>query len=174
MSEVEGGNPKKRLIVIVGVLALALTVQIVIGVFIVKAMMPEDPALKAIEDSRQQLQRERAELTSMGLTLEAPIEVIVNIAHTNGERYLKVGVQLEWDPRFQNLGNVLAQRNARIRDIVIGILSSKTLEELQSAEGKVNIRNAIVADINNILPDEEAGRRVGNIRSCYFVEFIIQ
>jgi flagellar FliL protein len=160
----------KRLIIIVVLLLVFLGAQIGIGIIIAGKLKPEDPALKALE-AEQRLQKEaKIKLTQMGMTLEAPIEVTANVAETNGERFVVCTVQLEWDgDKYPGLSEEIEARIAKIKNLVINIVSSKPLIELQSREGKTNLTNAIVADVNSILPEG-----MGEIRSCFLDKFIIQ
>ena len=61
----------------------------------------------------------------------------------------------------------LDKKTPLIRDIVISILSSKTVEEITTAKGKEKLKEEIIAQINRHLDD-------GEIRHIYFTEFVIQ
>ncbi len=160
----------KRLLPILILAVVFLGLQVGIGLYIANAIKPEDPKLKALEEEKRLEEDARRKATEMGITLEKPIEVTVNIAGTQGERFVVCGVQFEWDGiGFPTLSAEIAARQAKIKDIIINILSTKPLDELQSREGKKNLTNAILSDVNMILPEE-----AGEIRSCFLDKFIIQ
>jgi flagellar FliL protein len=135
----------------------------------------KEPDSADIQRQNMEAQRQAAlkMQTDMGATLAAPIEITVNI---NGEegRYLKCGVQLEYDPADIQLGTELEARKARMKDIIIDIMSSKSLSDLMSNDGKKAIREQIVAEVNNILPEEVGGKPLGKVRRSYFDSFIMQ
>jgi flagellar FliL protein len=61
----------------------------------------------------------------------------------------------------------LKLRQPQLRDVVLLLLSSKTLEEIQGTEGKIILRRELVLRINQVL-------QKGKIRNLYFTEFVIQ
>lgn len=164
----------KRFLILGGTLLFFLAAQTAVVWYFVQTLRPEDPAVVALRQQHEAEIEQKRQQTEMGTTLEAPIEVTVNIAGTEGERFLKAAVQLEFDPMYINLPVELNARLPKIRNIIIDILSSRPLAELMTVEGKMSIRNAIVADVNAILPDEVEGKEVGKIRRSFFDSFIIQ
>jgi len=148
-------------------------IQIGIAVYFVDLI--KEPKL---EDTQKQ-EEEAAEQeklkwqTEKGETLAAPVEVTVNISGEDG-RYLKCGVQLEYDPSYVKLGPELEARKARIKDVILDIMSSKPLSELMTNEGKRLIRQQIVDEINQILPEKVDGKPLGKIHRSYFDSFMIQ
>lgn len=90
---------------------------------------------------------------------------VVNIAETNGERYLKIVIQLEVsDP---GVGPELEQIKPRIRDSILDLLTPKTYKDLADLAGKQRLREDIAGRINNILPQ-------GKVTKVYFTDFVIQ
>ena len=90
---------------------------------------------------------------------------IANLADEGGSRYLKATFQVEF------LGAVVPPDvNARlpqIRDLLLTLLSSKTFDDVRTAEGKQQLREEIIARINQVL-DRDA------VKAVYFTEFIVQ
>jgi flagellar FliL protein len=172
----DAGAAKKAAIIkwaIVGViLLLFIGMQVGMAIFFTSKL---NPAPVNIQDEEAKRQEEFLKAQKeVGLTLAAPIEVTVNISGEDG-RFIKCGVQLEYAPSYIKLGDELEARKARIKNIVIDILSSRTLSELMSNEGKQAVREQIVTDINNILPEEdEKGKPLGKISRSYFDSFMIQ
>jgi len=79
--------------------------------------------------------------------------------------YLKVTLSLELDSKL--LENELNAKNAVIRNQIIMILSSETIEDISSDAGKVKVCNSIKRKLNAMLTD-------GQIRNVYIVNFTVQ
>ncbi len=176
-----GGKKAVTKWIILGVILLAfLGIEAGMAVFFVNKLKPVDHTLEDVKKAQEEKKEAEAKQTEMGATLEKPIDVTVNIAETNGERFLKASVQLEWKASDAMLGEELNGRLPKIKNIIIDILSSKPLAELMTVEGKKAIREAIVSDVNAVLPaeveDEKKGEVVplGKVERAFFVEFIVQ
>lgn len=91
--------------------------------------------------------------------------IIVNIAGTNGTRYLKVTVGLELNDSL--LQNEIEKRNPHILDILIRVFSSRGLDEVSEPRGRDGIRREILSRLNDILVS-------GRLINVYFTEFVIQ
>ena len=90
---------------------------------------------------------------------------IVNLVSNNANRYLKCKIDLELDsPELQQ---EIDKKLPAIRDLIIRILSSKTVEEIQTSRGKEKLKEEIKRKINEILT-------TGEVRNVYFTEFVIQ
>ncbi len=90
---------------------------------------------------------------------------IVNLFSEDGSRYLKTTINLEMDK--QELSTELDSKKPLIRDIIIKALSAKSYEEISTIEGKENLKDEIVANINAVLKD-------GKINNVFFTDFVIQ
>ncbi len=89
----------------------------------------------------------------------------VNLLSESGRRYLKVEMNLEIDG--EELAAELDNKKAVIRDIIIRLLSSKSLDEISTAKGKDKLKEQITEQLNMRLRD-------GHINNVYFTEFVIQ
>ena len=89
----------------------------------------------------------------------------VNLRSDAGRRYLKVTMSLELEGKELSLE--LDAKSPVIRDRVIRILTSKTLEEISSKKGKQKVSNQIMDTLNAMTTD-------GTIKGIYFTEFVIQ
>ena len=95
-----------------------------------------------------------------------PMETfIVNLLSENGRRYLKVKVNLELED--EELQEEISSKVPVLRDIIIRITSSKTLEEISIEKGKEKMKDQIVSEINYNLQD-------GKIINVFFTDFVIQ
>ena len=89
----------------------------------------------------------------------------VNLKSDAGRRYLKVTLSLELEGK--ELSIELDAKSPVIRDRIIRILTSKTLEEISSKKGKQKVSNQIMDTLNAMISD-------GHIKGIYFTEFVIQ
>jgi flagellar FliL protein len=90
---------------------------------------------------------------------------IVNLLDNQGERYLKIVLQLE-------VSNQLAVAELellkpKLRDNVLDLLTAKTYSELMDMGGKQRLRDEIAVRINTYLTK-------GKIVKVYFTDFVIQ
>jgi flagellar FliL protein len=92
-------------------------------------------------------------------------QFIVNLVDPLGRRYLKVKIELEMDK--PEAVEEAGKRDAQIRDSVITLLTSKSYGDIDSPEGKLQLRQEIVARANQFL-------RRGRAVNAYFTDFVIQ
>ena len=110
----------------------------------------------SMEDSRQ--------LSEIGILY--PLDTFtVNLKSDAGRRYLKVTMSLELEG--EELSLELDAKTAVLRDRIIRILSSKTLEEITSKKGKGKVSSQVMDTLNSMIAD-------GEIKGIYFTEFVIQ
>lgn len=104
------------------------------------------------------------QLSSIGILY--PLDTFtVNLKSNSDRRYLKVTMSLELDNK--DLSAELDAKTPVIRDRIIRILTSKTLEEISSRKGKEKITQQIMETLNSMISD-------GKIKGVYFTEFVIQ
>ena len=90
---------------------------------------------------------------------------IVNLRDNNGERYLKVVLQLEMsNPELLSELNLL---KPKLRDSTLDLLSTRSYQELQEFSGKQKLREDIMIRLNSFLTS-------GKIVRIYFTDFVIQ
>jgi flagellar FliL protein len=89
----------------------------------------------------------------------------VNLKSDAGRGYLKVTMSLELEG--EELSMELDNKSPVLRDRIIRILTSKTLEEISSKKGKQKVETQIMDTLNAMISD-------GRIRGIYFTEFVIQ
>jgi len=95
-----------------------------------------------------------------------PLEpFIVNIYDGQELRYLKVKVELEM--AGVGVKTELDSRLAPIRDAILVLLSTKTLQDIQDIQGKNQLKDEILSSINKIIPP-------GKIAKIYFTDFVVQ
>ncbi|KXK30954.1 MAG: flagellar basal body-associated protein FliL [Candidatus Brocadia sinica] len=92
--------------------------------------------------------------------------VIVNLCGSGGRRYLKAKINLE--ARDEDVKKKIEARSVQIKDRLISILSSKTLEDVEGLEGQESLRREIKDAVDVVLKVEDG------ILQVYFTEFVIQ
>ena len=90
---------------------------------------------------------------------------IVNLADAGRSRYLRVTMDLELAE--STASGELAERLPQVRDSILMILPSKQFEDIASMEGKIALRDEIMAKLNSLF----AKNLVTNI---FFTEFVVQ
>jgi flagellar FliL protein len=90
---------------------------------------------------------------------------IVNLAGSQGKRFLKVTVALELSA--PEVHAEVKENIQKIMDSILVLLSSKNFEDVYSVQGKFKLKDEITARVNRFLI-------LGHIKEAYFTEFIIQ
>ncbi|MDD2567857.1 MAG: flagellar basal body-associated protein FliL [Thiovulaceae bacterium] len=122
----------------------------------------EKPAIRTLSSMEEDEDNRR--LSEIGILY--PLDTFtVNLKSDAGRRYLKVTMSLELDGK--HIAVELDNKIPVIRDRVIRILTSKTLEEISSRKGKQKVSLQIMDTLNAIVTD-------GQIKGIYFTEFVIQ
>jgi len=102
------------------------------------------------------------------VTIICPLKsFVVNLLDNRGvgKRYLKVTIQLEVEKEEHKL--LIENHNPQLRDTVLLLLSSQTLKEINTMEGKLELKQALLSRMKLILGD-------GVVRRIYFTEFVVQ
>ena len=89
---------------------------------------------------------------------------VVNLNEAGGKRYLKSKIEIEFVG--DNVRIEMTNRLPQLRDVILLHLSSKTLDEIRSVDGKIELKNALIKRINQVL-------KQGKIRNLYFTQFVI-
>ncbi len=92
-------------------------------------------------------------------------DIIVNPAGSNGERFVKTSIALEIEGA--KLTEELTKRDVQLRDILIGIFTSKTIGELTNPARREDLRREVKEKINSLLVS-------GKIKNVYFTDLVIQ
>lgn len=90
---------------------------------------------------------------------------IVNLSDPNRTRYLKVTVQLELD-KPEAIEEVKS-KTPQVRDALIILLSSKSMEDISTPAGKYQLRDEIIARIKQFVTK-------GTVVTAYFTDFVVQ
>jgi flagellar FliL protein len=159
--EKSGGSNKLLLIVIIVLLLLLLIIGGLVAYFLLSSNdNPDQPQ----EQQKIEKKHKVSQMTEIGPIYPLD-QFIVNLVSNNADRYLKCKIDLELDS--PDLQKEVDKKLPAIRDAIIQILSSKTVEEIQTAKGKEKLKEEIKRKLNEMLT-------TGEIRNVYFTEFVIQ
>ena len=169
--EEKKGLPIKLILIVVGVLALAGG-----GYFAYTNFFQEEAVKESAEKDKngEEGGEEGGEGAGGENTEELPPGVgvmftmdpfVVNLAGSNGKRFLKVTATLELsspevNPEFE-------ENLQKITDSILVLLSSKSFEDVYSVQGKFKLKDEITTRVNRFLV-------VGHVKDAYFTEFIVQ
>ncbi len=92
--------------------------------------------------------------------------VVVNVAQTEGRRYLKAAIQLEV-PEEEKAIKEIEVRKAQLLDLLIATLAKKSLADLTSPDTLDRVRT----EIHERVSQELGGDRV---RRVFITEFVVQ
>ena len=162
------------MIIIIVVLILIILVGAVVSILLMgeneEAPVASTPKTQEKGASKERLASSNSEveetrqLSEIGILY--PLDTFtVNLKSDAGSRYLKVTMSLELEGAELSLE--LDSKAAVIRDRIIRILTSKSLEEISSKKGKQKISEQVMDTLNAMIAD-------GQIKGIYFTEFVIQ
>lgn len=162
------GLPIKLILIVVGVLALAGG-----GYFAYTNFFQEEAVEESAEKDKNGEEGgeegaggENTEELPPGVGVMFTMDpFVVNLAGSNGKRFLKVTASLELsspevNPEFE-------ENLQKITDSILVLLSSKSFEDVYSVQGKFKLKDEITTRVNRFLV-------VGHVKDAYFTEFIVQ
>ncbi len=156
----KGGS--KLLLIIIILLLLVIAGGAGAFFFLYSAPSDEEIAKEIQKDETPQV-TSQAE-PQIGITVELK-PFIVNLADPKASHFLKATITLEVkDDKAKDLSEKMLPK---IRNDILLLLSSQTLEDVISIEGKVRLRDEIMARVSRII-----GR--GRLKNVYFSQFVVQ
>lgn len=147
------------------ILSLVLMPALAFGMtkFVIVPQLQKSLGLEHHEEAGGEKSKKKGD----GKKINVPFnKLLVNIAGTMGQRYLLVSLSLagEGGEEFKNKIN---ENEAPMRDLAMGILSTKTLADLEKPGARNLIRTEMINGFNNILGDNA-------VAEIYITEFGIQ
>ena len=139
------------------------------------------PVVEPVSDATSVPEESHAYLPGDGIMLNMSTKII-NLVDPGGHRYIRLTIVVEFapdNPEFESLPEEektayltgfeekLNSKLPILDDTVITLLSTKTYEDLYTAEGKERLRTEIMDILSNRLVDL-------HIISIYFTEFVVQ
>lgn len=149
----KGGKSKFLLIIIV-----ALVLALGGGFFAFKMFGPG-----AHKDEKTEKKKEEKNI-NLEKTYLFPLDpFVVNLAEHG--RFLKMSIQLEYDDPKQE--EIIKQKSPILRDAIITLMSSKSVDSISGAEGKMQLKDEVLLRVNQIMGKDF-------FRNVYFTEFVMQ
>jgi len=150
-----------KLLFLLVTILLVLTIGLAAGFFM---MWNQISTLNAQAHQGDNSKSDDAQAATLGplFNLET---FIVNLADAGRSRYLRVTMDLELVDSAD--ADKLSERLSQVRNSILMILPSKRFEDISSMEGKVALRDEIIAKLNSLF----AKKVVSNI---FFTEFVVQ
>ncbi len=163
LDEVEIDNPapkKKSPLKMIIILIVVLALMGGGGYFAyLKFFQPgQSPAAEGVEETVEEVS------PNLGIMFSLD-PFIVNLAGSQGKRFLKVAVSLELSA--PEVHAEVKENIQKIMDSILVLLSSKNFEDVYSVQGKFKLKDEITIRVNRFLI-------LGHIKEAYFTEFIIQ
>jgi len=90
---------------------------------------------------------------------------VINLAGSGGKRFLRVKMDLEL--KNQTIFEQVHAQLPRVKDKLLTILSSKTFQDINTVEGKSDLRTEIAATIDTLFSK-------GAVTNVYFTEFVVE
>lgn len=171
-------KPKKPGEVGIGFAATVIGVTIgvcVLMVFVAKMIFlpsEEDADNKGDKDTTEVVEESTFDVPEKEMVVPEQFECIVNIAGTEGSRYLKIIIEVAYDADLKEnkkLLEIAVLAKSRLRNRAIEYLSALTLKEVLDKNAKQNIRRDLLREFNKQLPKGK-----GKFSNVYIQDYIIQ
>lgn len=165
VEEVEGGGGDKKKLAIVGLVALLVGGGAGYGasVFLGGGSGGEEVVAAADEDGDTEGDAPAASKKERAIV--ALDDFTINLRGTGGGRVLRLEVSAEVDADDEP---TVLEKRPMMRDAVLTLASDYTYNDLEGIDGKMRLRDELLARLNTSLEDEARVRRV------YFTEFVVQ
>lgn len=143
---------------------IAVLVLLIAGLVAVFFYATSEPKAQEAQSEQAAASESNAKYLRIGPIFQLD-QFIVNLLSQGGRRYLKVSISLEMTT--PNLENELNAKRAPVRDIIIDILTSKSIDDISTTRGKDKLKEEIIQRLNEILVD-------GKIRNIFLTDMAIQ
>ena len=165
LDELEGAEAKKPIGMIIGII-VGLLVLGGGGYYAYINFFQEKPVEEKPAEGEEGKKEEAPAEEDLDLGVMFPMDpFIVNLAGSEGKRFLKVTIFLELSTPEVRLE--IKENIQKVTDSILILLSSKAFEDVYSVQGKFKLKDEITTRVNRFLV-------VGHIKDAYFTEFIIQ
>lgn len=164
--EQEGGKKKKSMLLFIIIGIVVLLVAGGAAFFFLAPPSGDEEIARAIEkDDAEEPEMPDASWTQeMGVIKELS-PFVVNLADPQARHFLKASISLEL--KDDQSAEMVTKLMPRIRNDILMLFSSQTMEDIISQEGKVRLRDEIIARITHILGPN-------HLKNVYFTQFVVQ
>jgi flagellar FliL protein len=165
IEEAEGGGGGKKKLAIVGVVALLLGGGGGFGAATFLGGGGGGDEVVADADPDGDTEGEEPAAKKNERAIVALDDFTINLRGTGGGRVLRLEVSAEVDADDET---TVLDKRPMMRDAVLTLASDYTYNDLEGIDGKMRLRDELLARLNTSLEDEARVRRV------YFTEFVVQ
>lgn len=162
-AEVSSEKKKSNSVLLYALLIINMLVVLAVGLAAFLNRTPPDPLHPIAEGVAADRAADPAGLDNLIGSVVSLDTFLVNLSGTDGNRLLKVNLDLEVSG--ENVITEIDKRTPQIRDIIIILLSSKSYQEVSSRAGKDRLRDEIKDTLNAFLTH-------GNVVNVLYTEFI--
>jgi len=155
-------NSKKKLLIIIGAVVIAIAVGAGATFFMLHGSSKEAGSKEGKSEKSEKSEKgEKGEALNI-CTLDP---FIVNIYDGQELRYLKLKLEIELSSA--EVKNELTARQAELRDAVLTILTTKTMQDIQFLQGKNQLKQEIMTAVTKMLSP-------GKVKQIFFTDFVVQ
>lgn len=154
-------HPEKPSIKLILIVALIFSILAIIGGVVFYSIQKNDSAVQELSEESG------GDMSATEVGVMYPLDTFrVNLLSDDGnDHYLKVDMDLEI--KGKDLDPELDKKKAEIRDIIIEVLSSKSMEQVMTSNEKSEIKQEIIDKINMHLAKSK-------VKNVYFTNFLEQ
>ena len=163
----EGATPaprgKKMLLIMLGVGAIAGGAS---GTVIGGPMLAKHRAAAMAAETAAGGEHGKDKGNKGGGTIVMVDNLVLNPAGSDGLRFLMLSAAFQLE--HEKTAEAMRSRDAEIRDALLKVLGSRTVEQLVDLNGRQSIKDELKAAVDSVLHDPKAVRRL------YFPQFVVQ
>ena len=159
----KGGGGSKTLLIIIIAGFLMFMILAGAGFFILWKRLPAPETAKPDANEEKALEEQAVQLTVGPIFSLEPF--VVNLADPGGTRFLRAKMSLEL--KDEELLGKMDKLSFPVRDKILTILSSKKLQEINTVQGKTELRGQITTAVDGLL-----GK--GAVKNVYFSDFVAE
>jgi len=138
---------------------------IIIGVAVAVAVGASVGIMMFMNGNKDTAHKEEKKSHAEATAVQSLDPFIVNIYDGQELRYLKLRVEMEISG--EEAKTELTSRQAQIRDAILVILTTKTLQDVQYLQGKNQLKQEIMAAVTKIVTP-------GKVKQIFFTDFVVQ
>ena len=146
----------------------AIVMGVVLAIFVLKPMLSHDSDGGAEEHKKPAVHKKKASGghgEQVASSFFAVKDIVVNPAGTGGTRFLSISFAFQVDS--PEMVELLKSKETIVRDVLITILSAKTVAQLTDPKQKEIIRYQIKKRVSQLLEAEE-------LMAVYYTDFVLQ
>jgi len=161
----DGGGPGQKPTLFIALTVINMAVVLGIGgmLYLGQKKRDAEPGIDQVIKGEKQTQSDEEKATDFIGKLVPMETFLVNLAQSRGRKLAKVN--MEFEVSNDEVHQEIEKLKPRIRDMVIMIVSDKSLNQVSTKEGKDALREEIRNQVNLFLTK-------GQIKNVYFTEFI--